>query len=122
MAPQTIAASAAASARANEAARIANEPAAIATIPDASESIPSIRLTRFASAAIQKIVSGYAAQPRSKFPISGSPTFFHVIPKATTGISAATTIPTIFTLASIPRMSSISPSAATINVPSRIPR
>jgi hypothetical protein len=53
-----IAASAAASARAKDAARISNQPAAIATIQDASESIPSIRLTRLASAAIQKTVSG----------------------------------------------------------------
>jgi hypothetical protein len=53
-----MAASTAASVRAKEAASRANEPDAIATIPEARPSIPSIRLTRFASSAIQKIVSG----------------------------------------------------------------
>ena len=44
--PHTIADTAAASMRPNDADRIANEAAAIATIPAASESIPSLRLTR----------------------------------------------------------------------------
>ena len=54
--------------------RIAYEHAAMATMPAASPSIPSIRFTRFATAAIQMIVTGYATQPRSWSPTMGNVT------------------------------------------------
>ena len=72
VAPQTIAAIAATSSRPKDAARIVNAAAAMPTIPAASASMPSIRLTRFASAAIQMTVIGQPIQPRSNELTTGS--------------------------------------------------
>ena len=106
MAPHTIAASTAASARPNETASSANEPEAIATIPAASASIPSIRFTRLARNATQRSVSGTDAQPMSWSPRNGRVTCSIRRSQPSTGISATIVTVSSFMLGRSPWMSS----------------
>ena len=121
MAPQTMAASAAASARPKDTASSANAPAAIATMPAASPSMPSIRFTRLARKAIHRTVTGYEAQPRLSEPITGRLRWSIRRCQPSTGISARAITASAFGPGRRPRVSSSRPTAATAAVPIRMP-